>query len=62
MAFPLRRRNLLRLLLLAAFALFVRLLIFSPSSPASNLAGSFYSSDPLEIQKQGVLDLVTVKC
>lgn len=59
MAFPLRRRTFLRLLFIAGFLLFIRLVVFSPSSPASNLTGSFYNTDPLEIQKQGVLDLVT---
>ncbi|THH27266.1 hypothetical protein EUX98_g6925 [Antrodiella citrinella] len=59
MAFPLRRRSLIRILLLAAFALFVRLIIFSPSSPASTVTSFYTASDPLEIQKQGVLDLVT---
>lgn len=58
MAFSLRRRSLFRLLILAALALFVRLIVLSPSSPAAKVT-SFYSSDPLEIQKQGVLDLVT---
>ena len=62
MAFSFRRRSLVRVLLLVSFALFVRLFIFSPSSPAASVTSKFYyASDPQEIQKQGVLDLVTGK-
>lgn len=60
MAFSFRRRSLVRILLLVAFALLVRLFFFSPSSPAS-VASFYHTSDPQEIQKQGVLDLVTGK-
>ncbi|KAH8105455.1 cryptococcal mannosyltransferase 1-domain-containing protein [Cristinia sonorae] len=59
MAVAIRRRSLFRLLLFIAAILIIRLLFFSPSSPASKVASSFYYSDPQEIQKQGVLDLVT---
>ncbi|KAK7681993.1 hypothetical protein QCA50_014957 [Cerrena zonata] len=62
MAVSFRRRSLVRVLLLVSFALFVRLFIFSPSSPASSVTSKFYTAaDPQEIQKQGVLDLVTGK-
>lgn len=61
MAFSFRRRSLVRVLLLVSFALFVRLFIFSPSFPAASVTSKFYASDPQEIQKQGVLDLVTGK-
>ncbi|KAH9942606.1 cryptococcal mannosyltransferase 1-domain-containing protein [Amylocystis lapponica] len=56
MAF-IRRRSIIRVLLLVAAALLVRLLVASPY-PASSVS-SLYSSDSQEIQKQNVLDLVT---
>ncbi|GBE85717.1 glycosyltransferase family 69 protein [Sparassis crispa] len=57
MAFVLRRRTFIRLLLFIAVLLLVRLFVVSPS-PASSVA-SFYNSDSQEIRKQNVLDLVT---
>ncbi|PCH34713.1 hypothetical protein WOLCODRAFT_133573 [Wolfiporia cocos MD-104 SS10] len=56
MAFFLRRRSLIRILLLVALALVIRLFV-SPSSPASSVT-SFYSTDSQEIRKQNVLDFV----
>ncbi|KAI0075004.1 hypothetical protein K474DRAFT_1600571 [Panus rudis PR-1116 ss-1] len=60
MAFVIRRRSLVRLLILLAFILLVRLFVVSPSSAASSIK-AFYDSDPQEIKKQGVLDLVTAR-
>lgn len=57
MAFAVRRRTLFRFLILVTLVLFVRLLLLS--NTASKVTASFYHSDPQEIQKQGVLDLVT---
>lgn len=52
-----RRRTIIRVLVLAALALIIKLLA-SPSDNSSVRA--FYTSaDPKEIRKQGVLDLVT---
>ena len=66
MAPAIRRRSLGRILLLLLAGLGFRLLFSSTSlftsTTASSLYGSglnFYARDPSEIQKQGVLDLVT---
>ena len=58
MALAVRRRTLVRVALLAAAAVLLRLLLAS-SSPAASAVSPFYAADPQEIQKQGVLDLVT---
>lgn len=58
MAFTLRRRSILRLLFLAAFALAVKFLLVHFPSSASSVT-SLYTSDPREIKKHGVLDLVS---
>lgn len=60
MAFTIRRRSFIRIFFLVGIVVVLRLLIGSPSSTATSVASSFYgSSDPREIQKQGVLELVT---
>lgn len=59
MAISIRRRSLVRLFLFAGFVFVVRFLVLSPASPASSSVKSFYSSDPQEIKKHGVLELVT---
>ncbi|PSR76219.1 hypothetical protein PHLCEN_2v8584 [Hermanssonia centrifuga] len=59
MALIIRRRSLVRILLFFGFAILLRFLVVSPASPASSVASRFYTSDPQEIQKHGVLDLVT---
>jgi hypothetical protein len=53
----LRRRSLIRILLFLGCILLLRVFV-SPSSSTPSVS-SFYGSDPQEIQKQGVLDLVT---
>ena len=58
MAIALRRRSLIRILLFLGCIFLIRLFVTSSSSTKS--VSSFYgSADPQEIQKQGVLDLVT---
>ncbi|OSD00359.1 hypothetical protein PYCCODRAFT_1414433 [Trametes coccinea BRFM310] len=58
MAIAIRRRTVLRILALAGFAFLVKLLVSSPASSRS--VSAFYSSsDPKEIRKQNVLDIVT---
>lgn len=52
-----RRRTFLRLLLFVAFTVALRF-FFLNASPSASVA-SYYASDPKEIRKQGVLDLVT---
>ena len=59
MAIALRRRSLVRIFLFAGFVLIVRFLVLHPSSPAASSVKALYSSDPQEIKKHGVLDLVT---
>lgn len=60
MAFTIRRRSFVRILILLSVVVLLRLFVGSPSSTASSVASSFYrTTDPHEIQKQGVLDLVT---
>ena len=56
MAIALRRRSLIRILLLLGGVVIFKILI-SQSSTTS--VSSLYASDPQQIQKQGVLDLVT---
>lgn len=56
MAIALRRRSLIRILLFLGVVVLFKVLI-SQSSTAS--VSSLYGSDPQQIQKQGVLDLVT---
>lgn len=58
MAIALRRRSLIRILFFAGIVVILRFLIVSPSSPASSVT-SLYGSDPKEIKKQGVLDLMS---
>ncbi|KAF7790129.1 hypothetical protein EIP86_001081 [Pleurotus ostreatoroseus] len=57
MAIAIRRRSLVRIGILAAGVILLRLLFSSSSSGTS--VSSLYASDPQEIQKQGVLGLVT---
>lgn len=57
MAIAIRRRSLIRISILVAGAVLLKLL-FSSSSTGSSVS-SLYASDPQEIQKQGVLGLVT---
>lgn len=57
MAIALRRRSLLRIAFFLGVIAIIRLFVGSSSSSAS--VTSFYGSDPQQIQKQGVLDLVT---
>ena len=52
-----RRRTLIRLLFFIGFTLVLRFFFVSVSSRSASV--SFYSSDPHEIKKQNVLDLVT---
>ena len=56
MAIALRRRSLIRLLLLVGVVVALRFLVVSPSTPT---VASLYGSDPKEIKKQGVLDLMS---
>ena len=56
MAIALRRRSLIRILLFLGGVILFKILI-SQSSTTS--VSSLYTSDPQQIQKQGVLDLVT---
>jgi hypothetical protein len=58
MAITLRRRSLIRLILFAGCLVILRLFIVSSSSTRSTVT-SLYGSDPTEIQKQGVFDLVS---
>ena len=58
MAIIIRRRTVLRVLALAGFAFLVKVLVSSPSSSAS-VASLYGPSDPKEIRKQNVLDIVT---
>ena len=57
MAIALRRRSLIRIALFLGAIVLVRLFVGSSSSATS--VSSLYGSDPQQIQKQGVLDLVT---
>ncbi|EKM51255.1 glycosyltransferase family 69 protein [Phanerochaete carnosa HHB-10118-sp] len=57
MAIALRRRSLIRIALFLGVIAIIRLFIGSSSSSAS--VTSLYGYDPQQIQKQGVLDLVT---
>ena len=59
MALALRRRSLGRILILVACVTGFRFIFSSSSSSATSAVSNFYSGDPQEIQKQGVLDLVT---
>ncbi|KAI0337815.1 hypothetical protein BDW22DRAFT_1415774 [Trametopsis cervina] len=59
MAIALRRRSLIRLLLFAGLVVALRLLVGSPAHTASTVASLYGGSDPTEIQKHGVLDLVS---
>lgn len=60
MALPIRRRSLIRILFLLGCVVILRLLVGSSSSSAASVANTLYGpSDPNEIQKQGMLDLVT---
>ena len=59
MAIAIRRRSLVRILIFAGFVLLVRFVVLCPSSPAASSVKSLYASDPQEIKKHGVLDLVT---
>ncbi|KAI0776851.1 cryptococcal mannosyltransferase 1-domain-containing protein [Trametes elegans] len=58
MALIIRRRTVLRVGALAALALLLNVLVRSPSSSAS-VSSLYRSSDPKQIRKQNVLDLVT---
>ena len=58
MAITIRRRSLIRLLFFAGCLAALRFVFVSSSSPTSTVA-SLYGSDPKEIQKQGVFDLVS---
>ncbi|KAJ2986324.1 hypothetical protein NUW54_g9813 [Trametes sanguinea] len=58
MAVAIRRRTVLRILALAGFAFLVKLLVSSPASSRS-VSGFYSPSDPKEIRKQNVLDIVT---
>lgn len=55
MAIALRRRSLIRIAILVATGFLVKVLVSLSQSPTSSL----YTSDPNEIRKHGVLDLVT---
>ena len=57
MAIALRRRSLIRIALFVGVIILLRLAVGSASSSTS--VTSLYGSDPQQIQKQGVLDLVT---
>ena len=60
MPLAIRRRSLVRILILVSVVIGIRfLVVHSTSSTASSSGSSLYGSDPSEIQKQGVLDLVT---
>lgn len=56
MAIALRRRSLIRIVIFLAGVALFRFLI---SRSTSTSVSSFYGSDPEQIQKHGVLDLVT---
>lgn len=56
MAIALRRRSLIRIVIFLAGVALFRFII---SRSTSTSVSSFYGSDPEQIQKQGVLDLVT---
>ncbi|KAI8977856.1 cryptococcal mannosyltransferase 1-domain-containing protein [Trametes punicea] len=58
MGVALRRRTVLRVLALAGLAFLVKILVSSPSS-ATSVAAFYSSSNPKEIRKQNVLDIVT---
>ena len=58
MSLTIRRRSFVRILLFAGCVVVLRFLVGSSSSSASSVA-SLYDTEHQEIQKHGVLDLVT---